>query len=145
MALTDTAIKAMPHAKRYFVTDDRGLSLEAYPTGGMAWRYRYRLNGKLEKVALGKYPALSLKAARQKRDELATMVAQGRSPAKQKQLRKVSLASETTVREFGERYFADVVTRDRKDTKIMRRYLDKELYPTLGDRPMRDGGRAAAI
>jgi Arm domain-containing DNA-binding protein len=81
---------------------------------------RYRLNGNLEKVALGKYPALSLKAARQKRDELATMVAQGQSPAKQKQLRKVSLATETTVREFGERYFADVVTRDRKDTKIMR-------------------------
>ena len=55
MALTDTAIKALkPQAKRYLVTDDRGLSLEVYPTGGMAWRYRYRLNGKLEKVALGK-------------------------------------------------------------------------------------------
>jgi hypothetical protein len=49
MALTDTAIKSLkPHAKRYFVTDDRGLSLEVYPTGGMAWRYRYRLNGNLE-------------------------------------------------------------------------------------------------
>ena len=53
MALTDTAIKALKaQAKRYFITDDRGLSLEVYPTGGMAWRYRYRLNGKLEKVAL---------------------------------------------------------------------------------------------
>jgi hypothetical protein len=64
------------------VTDDRGLSLEVYTTGGMAWRYRYRLNGKLEKVALGKYPALSLKAARLKRDELAATVAQGQSPAR---------------------------------------------------------------
>jgi hypothetical protein len=43
----------------------------------MAWRYRYRLNGKLEKVALGKYPPLSLKAARQKRGELAAMAALG--------------------------------------------------------------------
>ncbi|MCA1853953.1 MAG: Arm DNA-binding domain-containing protein, partial [Beggiatoa sp.] len=139
MALTDMAIKALkPQAKRYFVTDDRGLSLEVYPTGGMAWRYRYRLNGKLEKVALGKYPALSLKAARLKRDELAATVAQGQSPAKQKQLRKVALATATTVREFGERYFVDVVKRDRKDTKIMRRYLEKVLYPALGDRPMRE-------
>lgn len=139
MALTDTAIKALkPQTNRYCVTDDRGLSLEVYPTGGMAWRYRYRLNGKLEKVALGKYPALSLKAARLKRGELATMVTQGQSPAKQKQLRKVALATETTVREFGERYFADVVTRDRKDTKIMRRYLDKELYAALGDKAIRE-------
>ena len=99
MALTDAAIKALkPQAKRYFVTDDRGLSLEVYPTGGMAWRYRYRLNGKLEKVALGKYPALSLKAARLKRDELAATVAQGQSPAQQKQLRKRALATATTVR-----------------------------------------------
>lgn len=139
MALTETAIKALkPKEKRYSVTDDRGLSLEVFPTGGMAWRYRYRLNGRLEKVALGKYPAISLKAARLKRDELATMAAMGQSPARQKQLRKEALAAATTVREFGERYFAEVVARDRKDTKIVRRYLDKELYPAFGDRPIRE-------
>jgi integrase len=65
-------------------------------------------------------------------------VAQGESPAKQKQLRKAALAAETTVQEFGERYFADVVTRDRKDTKIVRRYLDKVLYAAMGDQPMRE-------
>jgi integrase len=139
MALTDTGIKALkPRATRYSQTDDRGLSLEVYPTGGMAWRYRYRLNGKLEKVVLGKYPALSLKAARLKRDELASLVAQNHSPARQKQLRKVGLASATTVREFGERYFTDVVRRERKNTEIIRRYLDKQVYPSLGDRPMRE-------
>lgn len=138
MALTDAAIKALkPREKRYDVTDDRGLTLEVFPTGGMAWRYRYRLNGKLEKVALGKYPALSLKAARQKRDELSAMVVQGQSPARQKQLRKVALAAETPVREFGERYFTEQVTRDRKNTTIIRRYLDKEIYPVLGDKPVR--------
>lgn len=139
MALTDTSIKALkPKANRYFVADDRGLSLEVYPSGGLAWRYRYRLNGKLEKVALGKYPAVSLKAARQKRDELATMVAQGQSPAKQKQLRKVALATESTVREFGERYFTDVVVRDRKSPSVVRRYLEQALYPAFGDRPLRE-------
>ena len=44
-------------------------SLEVYPTGGKAWRYRYRVHGKRERVTLGKYPAVSLKAARVKRDE----------------------------------------------------------------------------
>ena len=135
MALTDAAIKALkPRTKRYSVSDARGLSLEVYTTGGMAWRYRYRLDGRLEKVALGKYPALTLKAARQKRDELAALVVRGESPARQKQLRKSALAATTTVREFGELYFKDVVMRDRKDPRILRRYLDKELYPVLGGR-----------
>ena len=139
MALTDAALKALkPLERRYSVTDGRGLSIEVYPTGGMAWRYRYRVGGRLEKVAIGKYPATSLKDARQRRDELAGVVAKGASPARLKQLRKVALAEETTVREFGERYFTDVVSRDRKNTTTMRRYLDKVIYPKLGDRRLRE-------
>ena len=54
MSLTDTAIKALkPREKRYTVTDERGLELEVFPTGGLCWRYRYRLNAKVEKVTLG--------------------------------------------------------------------------------------------
>ena len=46
MPLTDTAIKALkPRASRYTVTDEKGLVLEVYPTGGMLWHFRYRLNG----------------------------------------------------------------------------------------------------
>lgn len=83
MALTDTALKALkPRDKTYTVTDDRGLYVEVFPTGGVVWRYRYRLNGKYEKLTLGKYPALTLKDARLKRDEAAHQVAMGESPAK---------------------------------------------------------------
>ncbi len=139
MALTDATLKALkPREHRFSLTDGRGLSIEVYPTGGMGWRYRYRVGGKLEKVALGKYPAVSLKDARQRRDELAGVVAKGASPARLKQLRKVALAEETTVREFGEQYFKDVVSRDRKNTTTMRRYFDKEIYPKLGDRRVRE-------
>lgn len=139
MALTDVAIRALkPREIRYYVSDGRGLWLEVFPTGGMAWRYRYRLNGRAEKVAIGKYPDVTLKDARQKRDELAAMVAKGESPAAQKQLAKVALASTTTIREFGERYFKEVVLRDRKDTTIPRRYLDKEIYPAFGSKSLRD-------
>ena len=61
MPLTDTAIRALkPKATRYSRTDERGLVLEVFPTGGMLWHYRYRLNGKQERVTLGRYPALSL-------------------------------------------------------------------------------------
>ncbi len=81
MALTDTAIKALkPKDKRYSATDKDGLYLEVYPTGGKVWRYRYRQRGKREWVSLGKYPALSLRSARVRRDELAVQVALGGSP-----------------------------------------------------------------
>jgi integrase len=73
MPLTDTAIRALkPKATRYSRTDERGLVLEVFPTGGMLWHYRYRLNGKQEQVTLGRYPALSLKLARAERDKRGT-------------------------------------------------------------------------
>jgi len=101
MALTDTQLKALkPKAKSYIVTDGDGLYIEVIPTGGICWRYRYRLHGKQEKVSLGRYPELSLKAARQKRAELATLVAQGQSPAQQKQQIKAEWTTALTVREF---------------------------------------------
>jgi hypothetical protein len=43
--------------------------------------YRYRQDGVYGKITLGRYPDLTLKAARDKRDELAAQVVTGRSPA----------------------------------------------------------------
>ncbi len=54
MALSDMRIKALkPKARRYQLTDGRGLGVEVLPSGAVSWRFRYRLHGKLEKVALG--------------------------------------------------------------------------------------------
>jgi integrase len=137
--LTEIAIKALkPREIRYYISDTRGLWLEVFPTGGMAWRYRYRLNGRAEKIALGKYPDMTLKAARQKRDELAVLVAQGLSPATEKQLAKDAQASATTLRQFAERYYKEVIVKDRKDPEHLHRYLDKEIYPSLGAKALRD-------
>ncbi len=139
MPLTDNALKALkPRAKPYTVTDDRGLYVEVFPTGGIVWRCRYRLNGETEKLTLGKYPALTLKNARRKRDEAAEAAAMGQSPARQKQLAKVAAAGTTTVAEFGERFFREVVAKDRKNVTIPRRYFDKAVVPAIGVKPVRD-------
>ena len=139
MALTDTALKALkPKNKAYTLADDRGLYVEIFPTGGVVWRYRYRLGGKQEKLTLGKYPALTLRNARLKRDEAANAVAQGQSPAQQKQLAKVAAADSTTVAEFGERFFREVVAKDRQDLTSPRRYFDKSIVPAVGAKPVRD-------
>ncbi|MFC4160409.1 tyrosine-type recombinase/integrase [Chitinimonas lacunae] len=139
MPLTDTALKALkPKDKPYTVSDERGLYVEVFPTGGVVWRYRYRLNGKQEKLTLGKYPALSLKNARIKRDEAATSVAMGVSPAEQKQRAKAGSPDNITVAAFAERFFVEVQAKDRKDTRLPRRYLDKDILPFIGKKLVKD-------
>lgn len=139
MPLTDTALKALkPKDRPYTVADERGLYVEVFPTGGIVWRYRYRLAGRREKLTLGKYPALTLKNARIKRDEAAQAVAMNTSPAQQKQLAKRAAADATTVAEFGERFFREIVERDRRDTTIPRRYFDKAIVPAIGNKLVRD-------
>ncbi len=139
MALTDTGIRALkPRAGRYMVSDGRGLSLDILPSGKMSWLYRYYLDGKYGKVTLGRYPDLSLKAARGRRDELAAQVASGKSPALEAKQRRAGMSSNPTVREFGERYYKEQVLRRWKDPKNIRRYLDNEVFPTLGEKALKD-------
>lgn len=139
MSLTDVQIKRLELRKdRYAVSGGRGLALEVMPTGAKSWRFRYQFKGKTEKISLGQYPLLSLKEARTKRDECAMAVFRGESPARQKQLEKVALASASSVKDFSERYFTEVIEKDRKDAAQIRRYLEKEIYPAFGSMSMRD-------
>lgn len=77
---------------------------------------------------------VSLKEAWAKRDELAMMVFDGESPLRQKQLEKLAVANTSTVQDFYERYFKEVIQKDRKDPTQLRRYLDNEIYPAFGSR-----------
>ena len=84
MALTDTQLKRVkPSQKPYELADGNGLVAEVMPSGTIAWRYRYRLNGRREKVSIGKYPAVSLTKARAKAAEFAVTVAGGDSPMRE--------------------------------------------------------------
>jgi integrase len=139
MALTDAGIKALkPRAGRYMVSDGRGLSLDILPSGKMSWLYRYCLDGKYGKVNLGHYPDLPLRTARERRDELAGKVARGESPAMEKKLARAGMATNPTVKEFGERYYKDQVMRRWKDPKTIRRYLDNEIFPSLGEKALKE-------
>jgi integrase len=139
MALTDAGIKALKaKATRYMKSDGRGLSLDILPSGKKSWLYRYCLAGKYGKVNLGHYPDLNLKDARDKRDELAGRVAKGESPALEAKQARAGLALNPTVRDFGERYFKEQVVPNWKDPKSIRRYLDNEIFPDLGDKTLKD-------
>jgi hypothetical protein len=108
--LTEVAIKALkPRTVRYLVSDGKGLNIEVLPSGKLSWIFRYRFRGRPEKVALGRYPEMRLKEAREARDKRAVMLSDGKSPAQTKKLERQQVATEGTLRTFGECYFAEVV------------------------------------
>ena len=51
---------------------------------------------------------------------------------------RAGLALNPTVRDFGERYFKEQVVPNWKDPKSIRRYLDNEIFPDLGDKTLKD-------
>lgn len=161
MPLTDAQIRGMKSepGKRYSKADGGGLLLDVTPGGVRSWLYRYRLNGKREKVVIGRYPDVTLKEARGERDKLAAMVRAGKSPFQDRKAARFGLATDPTVTEFGNRYYREQVEKNLKYPKDVWRYLSSEIYPTLGERKLkevtaldvqalvyrkRDNGRAAA-
>ena len=70
MPLTDTAIrKAKYPQEKNKLFDGGGLYIELSPAGGKWWRLKYRFGGKEKLLSLGTYPTVSLKEARDRRDE----------------------------------------------------------------------------
>ncbi len=83
--LTDTEIKsAKPRDKEYSLPDGNGLQLIIKPDGRKIWEIRYTIDGKAKKTTGGTYPAVSLKDARAKRDELKSKVLNGIDPIQEK-------------------------------------------------------------
>jgi hypothetical protein len=70
---------------------------------------------------------LASKEHAQERDRMAGLVAHGRSPAREKQLEKKALASDSTVEDFAKRYYRKIVIKRLKDPRNIRRYVDKEI------------------
>ena len=81
MSLTNFDVKsAKAQPKNYVLKDERGLYLEVSTSGGKWWRLRYTFNGKENRLSLGTYPDISLKEARERRDEARTLIAKGIDP-----------------------------------------------------------------
>ncbi len=61
--------------------DGGGLFLIIETNGSKRWRYRYQFGGKAQMLSLGLYPDVSLKQARDKRDEMRAQVVAGINPS----------------------------------------------------------------
>lgn len=78
MPLTDTAIRnAKPGEKAVKMFDGGGLFLLLNPNGSRWWRFKFRFASKEKLLSFGTYPEVSLKEARDKREQARKLIAAG--------------------------------------------------------------------
>ncbi len=136
MPLTNIAVrKAMPGKKSYKLYDERGLLLFISPSGGKWWRLKYRFNGKEKQLSLGVFPDVSLKDARERRDEARKLVANGIDPSEYRKAQKASGADgknsfEVVAREWFSKYSSNWAP--DHGSRIIRRF-EKDIFPWIGE------------
>lgn len=145
MALTDISIRnAKLAAKDYKIADSGGLYLQVTPAGGRLWRFKFRFDGKERKLAIGRYPEISLSEARKRRDAAREQIALGNDPARAKQREKIraQLSSENTFAAIAAEY-CDKRKRDGQkgwapSTAIRCEFLLSRLNAPIGSMPIAD-------
>ncbi|NQZ15027.1 MAG: integrase arm-type DNA-binding domain-containing protein [Alphaproteobacteria bacterium] len=144
MKLSDIQCKsAKSKEKPYKIGDGGGMYLEVMPNGSKYWRLKYRVKAdgkwKEKRLAIGVYPEITLKQARERRDEARRLLDEGRDPSFEKKKRKAMVEKdrENTFKALAlewydnrkdrwrPRYAAEVITR-----------LEKDIFPQLGDYPV---------
>lgn len=93
--LTNTEIKnAKVKDKKYKLSDGGGLFLQVNINGSKLWRLGYRFENKAKEHAIGVYPDITLSKAREKREELRKLIADGIDINEQKKQKKQKLKEE---------------------------------------------------
>lgn len=135
MPLTDTAARnAKFEGKRLKLSDERGLYLWVTQSGKY-WCLKYRIGGKEKKLHIGTYPEVTLKSARQKRDEARQLVADGIDPntAKQDAKKEIAMVEQNSLATVAAEWFAAASGRWKPShADGVWRSLEKDLLPTLG-------------
>ena len=138
--LTDTKIRTVkPNENPKKLFDGGGLFLLVTPTGGKLWNLKYRINNKETRIALGAYPEVSLAEARQKRDQMKALIANGVAPSDTKKAQKAAGTQEFETfegiaREWHGKFSPTWAS--SHGSKIIRR-LELYIFPWLGAKPIR--------
>lgn len=139
--LNDIRIRqAKPRERDYKLADYDGLYLLVRPTEAKLWRLAYRFAGKQKSLALGAYPMVTLKEAREARDVARKLLSNGTDPSVKRRLEKIAAAAGgTSFREVAEEFLGK---RGREGlaaiTLQKNRWLLVPAFDTFGDRPIGD-------
>ncbi|CAM5792686.1 tyrosine-type recombinase/integrase [Ottowia pentelensis] len=130
-----------PDKPRARFTDSGGLYLEVATTGSKRWFWKFRIDGKEKRLALGSYPEVTLKAARLARDDARKLQSSGTDPVQQRRMDKATarVNSGNTYEAVAREY------RQHKEREWSAAYAEKwlrmqelNLFPYLGALPVAD-------
>ena len=140
MPLNDLAIKReKPGPKIKKLSDGGGLQLWMTPDGAKRWRLAYRLGGAQKALAIGVYPKVGLKEAREAREGARRILSAGADPAQAKRAAKTATAV-ARANEFSA-IAAELIDKKRLEGKSSRtlkklKWLLDFASPTIGERPI---------
>ncbi|WEN13714.1 tyrosine-type recombinase/integrase [Rhodanobacter sp. AS-Z3] len=140
--LTPSAVaNAKPQAKPYKLADERGMYLLVKPDGARLWRFDYRRpdTRKRNTLSLGAFADVSLRKARDKRDEARALLADGIDPGVHRVAQKRA-GEERAANSF------EVVAREwlavkspewmDETAKRVTAWLENNVFPIIGKRPI---------
>lgn len=137
MPLTDAQLRNLTEPGKYF--DGGGLFLDLTKAGGRYWRLKYRHGGKEKLLALGVYPTVSLKAARDLASDARKTHKGGGDPGALRKAEKAKVVQETvnTLESVSRAWLIHQAARWAPVTLArIRSSLEADIFPTLGARPI---------
>lgn len=143
MSLKDAEIRAFQPADRaYKKTDSGGLYLEIFPNGSKLWRWKFRYAGKEKRLALGAYPDVSLKEARQLRDVEKAKLHKGTDPSLDRKRAKLTaqISAANTFAAVAREYIETKMVGERKAPATIKKayWFLEQLEPAIGSMPLAD-------
>jgi len=139
--LTDSFLRSIePTGVRAEVWDNGnpGFGVRIGTKGDVSFQYLYRIGGKSRRYTLGRYPALSLRAARLEYQKAASAVAEGRDPGLEKQSEREVERSAITVRALCHEFIERYAKLHKRTWQSDARRLERDVISRLGERPAKD-------
>lgn len=146
--LTTLAIQAAkPAEKPYKLPDGAGLYLLITPAGGKLWNWRYKLDGREKKLAIGPFPDVSAAKAREAVEKARQVLKDGGDPSAHKRAAKAGQAEvrRNTFAYFGGQVLALALSRFDPATKRKWSLHMGYALEQFGPRPIAEITRAEVL
>jgi integrase len=133
VTLTDAKVRNLKEAGKHF--DGGGLYLEVTKTGGRYWRLKYYFLRIERRLALGVYPTVSLKDARERREAAKKLLSQGIDPGEVKRASKEEAisAAKNTFSALAAQWLEVTASKRSEETqKKVKSWLQKDVLPQIG-------------
>jgi integrase len=129
---TDTYIKNLRgKEKRYEEYEGGGFGIRVSPNQLKSWIYRYKINGKTDKITLGHYPNMSLADARKKFIEYSELKRSGQTP--KSIIQEQQATQHNTVSKLMHHWYTHYVVKNRKKPHQIKQQMDADIIPLIGD------------